>query len=163
MCLAIFSYCSLLFHLTFHTRLRLTMHVKFIVRLLSCTPCQEGTFFLRNRAYLAGEYILSVIYKGKATHHLIEFVDNNFVVGKKKFGNASTLNEVIFFILLSSLILKALKSRFFRKRILVRNSGTFTVSSRIIVTLLIQSFNYSIIIFLITSVILLAIFARPTA
>ena len=160
MCLAIFSYCSLLFHLTFHTRLRLTMHVKFIVRLLSCTPCQEGTFFV-NR--WDGKYVLSVIHKRKATHHLIEFVDNNFVVDKIKFGNASTLNEVIFFILLSSLILKALKSRFFRKRILVRNSGTFTVSSRIIVTLLIQSFNYSIIIFLITSVILLAILARPTA
>ena len=55
----------------------------------------DGTFLIRRRPG-ADEYVLSVVYKGGATHHLVkkDAASGVFKVNNKSFGNCTSLEAV---------------------------------------------------------------------
>jgi hypothetical protein len=55
----------------------------------------DGTFFFRERPENAAEFVLSVVYHGKATHHLVRWANSGFLtVNSKQFGMCSTIPQV---------------------------------------------------------------------
>jgi len=56
----------------------------------------DGNFVVRSRVNKPDEYVLCVVYKGKATHHLMgKNEDGNFVVNKKPYGAHKTVEALI--------------------------------------------------------------------
>ena len=50
---------------------------------------------MRKRQGHEGDWVLGVVYKGRATHHLIvKEPDGMFYINKKKFGNNSNIEDV---------------------------------------------------------------------
>jgi len=57
---------------------------------------QEGSFCVRARGGVPDEYVLCVVYKGNATHHLIKKADDgNLSVNKKQYGQHTTIEQLI--------------------------------------------------------------------
>ena len=55
----------------------------------------DGKFLVRRRPGFPNDYVLGVVYKGKPTHHLVTYGDNNlYSVNKKQFGECGTVAEV---------------------------------------------------------------------
>ena len=58
-------------------------------------PVEDGKFFVRIRPGYPNDYILAVVYKGKPTHHLIMYgEDQLYTVNRKAFGTHKTVEEV---------------------------------------------------------------------
>lgn len=56
---------------------------------------REASFLVRNRGEVPGEFVLSVIFKGRPTHHLIKKNDaGKFTINKKQIGDYTELNPV---------------------------------------------------------------------
>jgi len=54
----------------------------------------DGRFLVRTRS--SNEHVLSVVYKGKGTHHLIRPGENGFLlVNKKQYGESRTIEELV--------------------------------------------------------------------
>ena len=64
--------------------------------LMADTP-NNGRFLVRERAGYQGEYVLSLVYQGVPTHHLITRNSDNgiYTVNRKMFGSPRSLREVI--------------------------------------------------------------------
>lgn len=57
---------------------------------------EDGTFLVRERTRFPGDYVLAVVYKGKATHHLVSKENGEYyTVNKRLYGNATTLEQLI--------------------------------------------------------------------
>eukprot|EP00054_Salpingoeca_dolichothecata_P030073 m.241623 g.241623 ORF g.241623 m.241623 type:complete len:790 (+) comp26590_c1_seq1:61-2430(+) len=57
---------------------------------------ENGKFLVRPRANQAGEYILSVVFKGRPTHHLVKPGDSgSMVINGKAYGSPADLEELI--------------------------------------------------------------------
>ena len=55
----------------------------------------DGRFLVRHRPN-AGEYVLSVVFRGKPTHHQIVTNDEGqLIVNKKAFGNSTTIEQLV--------------------------------------------------------------------
>ena len=55
----------------------------------------DGKYLIRRRPGFPNDYVLGVVYKGKPTHHLVTFGDNEmYSVNKKQFGACGTVAEV---------------------------------------------------------------------
>lgn len=55
----------------------------------------DGTFLVRSRE-AKGEYVLSVIFRGKPTHHLIKTdPDGKLIVNKKSFGDSTNIEQLV--------------------------------------------------------------------
>lgn len=55
----------------------------------------NGDYFVRQREENSNEYIMTLIYQNKPTHHLIKPEGTAFSINKKVFTpNATTLEEV---------------------------------------------------------------------
>lgn len=56
----------------------------------------DGAFAVRDRPNQPDEYVLSVNFKGKPTHHLVsKNEDGNFVVNKKTYGGHTTIENLV--------------------------------------------------------------------
>jgi hypothetical protein len=53
----------------------------------------DGTFLVYD--HTTGDKVLCVVYKGKATNHLITVVDGQFLINKKAFVDASSLDALV--------------------------------------------------------------------
>jgi hypothetical protein len=63
--------------------------------LLMKSAPQEGQFLIRARQKKSEDLVLSVIYKGKATHHLItQEPDGTLLVNKRKYGDNKDILQV---------------------------------------------------------------------
>lgn len=76
-----------------------------MIELLLAPPVVDGKWLVRIRPVAtpqgtgAGEYILGVVFHGKATHHLLmqDPKTGNYTVNKRSYGPLTTLDEVLFF------------------------------------------------------------------
>jgi hypothetical protein len=68
-------------------------------RLLTTAGLDDGRFLVRRRAGVAGEYVLSVVYKGAPTHHLVAKGggdDGALVINKKSYGSHNkTIRDLV--------------------------------------------------------------------
>jgi hypothetical protein len=66
-----------------------------LVELITSAGLEDGRFLVRTRSDKPGEYVLCVVYKGKATHHLIaKNGDGFYCVNKKAYGEYTKVNRV---------------------------------------------------------------------
>jgi len=55
----------------------------------------NGRYLVRSRAGKKTEFVLSVVYKEKPTHHLISKVDGNYLINKKSYGDHPKVSALI--------------------------------------------------------------------
>ena len=56
----------------------------------------DGSFMVRERGdEYPGQYVLSVMYKGKPTHHLVAKKNGSYVAGKSAFGQQDTVQSLV--------------------------------------------------------------------
>lgn len=71
-------------------------HVHYILELITTAPMKDGKFLVRARAGFPDEFVLSVTYRGKPTHHLVQRgPDGGYLVNKKRLGQFSTVAAVV--------------------------------------------------------------------
>jgi hypothetical protein len=64
--------------------------------LLGVPPSSDGKFLVREREGIPGQFVLSLVYKGKPTHHLIApNPDGLLLINKKQYGNWSTPQQLV--------------------------------------------------------------------
>jgi hypothetical protein len=62
---------------------------------LLMTDATEGRFLVRMRPQHPGEYVLSVVFRDRPTHHLVAPRDGIFLVNQRSFGDPRSLPEVV--------------------------------------------------------------------
>ena len=59
-------------------------------------PKKDGKFLVRTRGGHPGDYVLSVTFRGKPTHHLVQPGPNgNLLINKKAVGSFTTIQELV--------------------------------------------------------------------
>jgi len=64
------------------------------------TLCQEnegganGSFCVRTRPDFPNQFVLTVMFKGKPTNHLIRPQNGKFLINKKSYGNHTSMVQV---------------------------------------------------------------------